>query len=463
MKINPQIFASVAALVFGFIISASDSLMTRPIQAQTDQRGLQVTPGQPLDKWPGREKRFALIIGVDQYQDGQISRLEGASNDTKRLVEALVQYAGFPRDQITLLSSDQPLEKWPTRAKILFRLSTLRNLVPKDGLLLVAFSGHGIERARQAYLLPMDAQVNADTALLEDTAISVERMRNLIADTGVGQVILIIDACRNDPTAGRGDSDNKMTESYVSGFDFSKHNREITAFATLYATRVGDRAYEYKEKKQGYFTWALIEGLKGGAANEKGEVTLGRLVAFLQNEVPKRTRDSLGEGKRQQPFAVIEGYKADELVIAVAPIPSQADGVTSVRVKGQPLPEPVEILRTAQTVFITSKSKWFKAAMVESELRKRPEFDNYGLKLVKDKQKADIHIELDRPWLTYTYIYRMSHPETGLILASGKIVEKPGEKSMTGSNAAVEVVNEVIKYIHNARTPPAPPVDRKIY
>jgi hypothetical protein len=91
----------------------------------------------------------------------------------------------------------------------------------------------------------------------------------------------------------------------------------VQAFATLYATEVGHRAYEYKEKKQGYFTWVLVEGLKGGAANEKGEVTLAGLVKYLQERVPKRVLQDLGPGKDQKPFAVVEGYRADDLVISV--------------------------------------------------------------------------------------------------------------------------------------------------
>jgi len=94
-------------------------------------------------------------------------------------------------------------------------------------------------------------------------------------------------------------------------------NREVQAFATLYATEIGHRAYEFKEKKQGYFTWILVEALRGGAANPKGEVTLAGLVTYLQERVPKRVLQDLGPGKDQKPFAVVEGYRADELVVSV--------------------------------------------------------------------------------------------------------------------------------------------------
>ncbi|HLG14291.1 MAG TPA: caspase family protein [Blastocatellia bacterium] len=444
----------LATVLFAGLLLGPVARRTLPAaRGQTDQRGLQVKPSQTLAKWPSREKRFGLIIGIDQYQDSQISKLEGASNDARKLADALVQFAGFPADQVTLLTSEQPLDKWPTRAKILSRLSILRSSVPPDGLLLVAFAGHGIERGKQAYLLPMDAQINADMALLEDTAINVDRMRNLIAETGVQQVVLIVDACRNDPAAGRGDSDNKLTETYVRGFNFKEHNKGISSFVTLYATKIGYRAYEYKEKKQGYFTWALVEALAGAAANDKGEVTLGGLVSYLQEVVPRRTRLELGDSKQQQPYALIEGYRADELIISVVSARTVAAAGAASKETRPGLPEPADMLRAAQTIFINSKSKWFKAAFVENDLRKRPEFKTLGLKLVNDRKNADIHVEIDRPLFTYTYTFKLIHPGSSLVLASGGVSEKG--KSLQGSNAAVKVVDEIIKCLQDARTPPS--------
>jgi len=189
-------------------------------------------------------------------------------------------------------------------------------VVPPDGLILISFAGHGVERGGHAFLLPADSQVSNDVELLEQTAINVSQIRDRIKKIGVRQVLMILDACRNDPV-GRANADNPLTAAYTRGFNFDLRNHEVQAFATLYATEVGHRAYEYKEKKQGYFTWILVEALGGGAANEKGEVTLAGLVKYLQDRVPKRVLQDLGPGKDQKPFAVIEGYRADELVISI--------------------------------------------------------------------------------------------------------------------------------------------------
>jgi hypothetical protein len=308
MKFRSLLFAASTLLLLSFLNSN--------VSAQND-RGIGIKPAETVRQLPTKAKRYAIVIGVDQYADTQITTLGGAVNDAKTLANALVQYAGFPADQVTLLASDQPVERQPTRGNILRRLSNLAAVLPKDGLLLISFAGHGIERGGQAFLLPSDAQVSNDVDLLEQTAINVKQIKEKIQKTGVGQVLMILDACRNDPV-GRANADNPLTAAYTRGFNFDVRNREVTAFATLYATAVGARAYEYKERKQGYFTWELVEALKGKAANERGEVTLAGLVKYLQDNVPKRVLLDLGAGKDQRPFAVVEGYKADELVLAVA-------------------------------------------------------------------------------------------------------------------------------------------------
>lgn len=297
--------------------------------AQTDP-ARQLQQVEPVKIWPSKAKRWALVIGVDRYVDPQISALKGSDNDARLIADALTRYAGFPQDQVILLSTDQPAERQPTRVNILRRLTNLSAAVPRDGLLLVSFAGHGMERTGQAFLLPSDAQISEQISFLEDTAISMARVKERIKETGVGQVLFLLDACRNDP-GGRADAPNPLTSAYANAFNFDVRNREVQAFATIYATGIGQRAYEYTEKKQGYFSWALVEGLKGAAANENGEVTLAQLVRYVQENVPKRIAIDLGSTKQQKPFAVIEGYRAEDLVIAVtgsASMPAAATNPT---------------------------------------------------------------------------------------------------------------------------------------
>ncbi|MGH9882281.1 MAG: caspase family protein, partial [Pyrinomonadaceae bacterium] len=354
--------------------------------AQKPARGVRVQSSDSVATLPASAKRYALVIGVDQYADTQITTLGGASNDARALANALVQYAGFPGEQVTLLASDQPAERQPSRGNILRRLSNMAAVVPPDGLLLVSFAGHGIERGGQAFLLPADSQVSNDVDLLEQTAINVSQVKDRIKKIGVRQVVIILDACRNDPV-GRANADNPLTGAYTRGFNFDTRNREVQAFATLYATEVGHRAYEYKEKKQGYFTWVLVEALRGGAANAKGEVTLAGLVKYLQERVPSRVLQDLGPGKDQKPFAVVEGYRADELVISVRDGKAAASRPSGVEDSGAIAPGALAKNTASRDTGIELKSSSAAISLAgTSWTGTSPEAGEYKMEFLKDGQ-----------------------------------------------------------------------------
>ncbi len=305
---------SSAAVATAFHIYCGIAFGSLRANAAPATRDLRV---EPISRWPERNQRWALVIGVDQYKDAQIGPLRGAANDAKTLAEALIQHAGFAPEQVILLATDQPEERQPTRVNILRRLSNLSHVVPTNGLLLVFFAGHGMERNGQAFLLPSDAQINNDLAFLEETGLSVTKLHEKIRATHVEQVIVLLDACRNDPV-GRSGTPNVMSTAYVDAFKFDVLNREVKAFATMYAAQVGQKAYEYAEKKQGYFTWAVVEGLKGAAADEKGRVTLANLTRYVEEIVPKLIGVDLGFVSPQSPFTEIAGYRATDLVVAFA-------------------------------------------------------------------------------------------------------------------------------------------------
>src|SRR6266536_1779960 len=108
-------------------------LIPTHVPGQGRDRGLKLQAPEPIRALPGAVKRYALVIGVDQYADTQITTLGGASNDARTLANALIKYAGFPSEQVTLLASDQPAERQPTRGNILRRLSNLAAVIPPDG------------------------------------------------------------------------------------------------------------------------------------------------------------------------------------------------------------------------------------------------------------------------------------------------------------------------------------------
>lgn len=282
-----------------------------------------------IDKLPSKEKRWALIIGVDTYQK-DISPLYGTVNDARALREVLINYAGFTDERIILMTTDsKDADLIPTKGNIIFQLNKLQRVVPQDGLILFSFSGHGVSISDDAFIVPSDGRIYQDAELMRESSIDVLRIKRAIQNTKVKQVIMFLDACRNDPLRAKGDVDNNLTANYAKGFSFETKNQNIEAYATLYATSFGDRAYEFLDKKtgkyRGYFSYAIEEGIKGSAANDKGEVTLAGLIKYIENTV--RERVYVNESQKQIPYPTTEGFKNSDLVIAVVE-------------KNKPQPEP---------------------------------------------------------------------------------------------------------------------------
>src|SRR5262245_45416507 len=81
----------------------------------------------------------------------------------------------------------------PSRKNILKRLQMLKGRVPRDGLLLVAFSGHGVEVDGKVYLLPSDAETNSGKQVLAETSIAAETIAAWIRGMEVEQVVILLD------------------------------------------------------------------------------------------------------------------------------------------------------------------------------------------------------------------------------------------------------------------------------
>jgi caspase domain-containing protein/WG repeat protein len=275
---------------------------------------------------PGKEKRWALIIGVDNYHR-DISPLYGSVNDAKALKETLVRYAGFPETQVILMTTDAAdADLLPTRGNVLDALDRLSRQVPEGGLLLFSFSGHGLSLGEDAFIVPSDGKIYEGAELMRERAIDVMRIKKAIQKTKVRQVLMFIDACRDYPVRGKGGAANPLTESYKAGFSFDTRNSGVDAFATIFATSLGDRAFEFFDERtqqhRGYFSYAIERGLSGEAADSSGEVTLAGLIRYLEKTV--RQRVYVEKNQRQVPYPLTEGYRSGDLVLALARNPRPA-------------------------------------------------------------------------------------------------------------------------------------------
>jgi hypothetical protein len=308
----------------------------------------QVQP-QAVAKLPPPSLRYAILVGVEKYTDVNIPPLSGPANDVIQMEKSLEDHAGFLEGNIFLFATGGAADNIPTRPNILVALSRIKNMVPKDGLLLFMFSGHGVTKGDKAYLLPSDAVQTDDPEILYDTALPVDLIRKKIAATGVKQAIVLLDACRNGLESSKGEGDNPLTLPFQSELDFAALNKDIEASAVVYATALGSRAWIDNDKHLGYFTEAITDGLNGKAPrNVNGEITLAGLLDYVQIAVPQMVARDFGSSREQRPFFELSGYKASDLVIASLKIrtpASEEESYPTLQVKVNPrIPIPLNVL-----------------------------------------------------------------------------------------------------------------------
>ncbi|MFP3962760.1 caspase family protein [Actinomadura fulvescens] len=136
--------------------------------------------------------RHALLIGVPQCDDDRFSEIgDVVRNDVRSMRRALEQ-SGY---SVTTFGTDGGPE--PSRTRLRRAIDTACRQAPRDGVLLLYFSGHGVSVGGQDYLVPSDADRDGGTADL------VPVVPADLAECRARLVVFFVDACRDDPAQER--------------------------------------------------------------------------------------------------------------------------------------------------------------------------------------------------------------------------------------------------------------------
>jgi len=251
---------------------------------------------------------WAVLIGIDIYDRQEVPPLRCAVADATLLRDTLKSLK-VPDERLFLLTSDRTGDSKATKSNIVFRLTQLRNQVKPGDTVVFFFAGHGMELEEGAsYLLP--AEADARTAeTLEDSALESARVTGLLKKLPASRLLMLVDACRNDPRGGRAAADNLLGQGTTRDLQLDEAATSVGSSsrvsATLLACSPGERAFEWSDQGHGFFTWHLVEGLKGNAADESGVVTLPRLVSYVEKTVPSSSQTVTG--RTQTPWHHSQG------------------------------------------------------------------------------------------------------------------------------------------------------------
>ncbi len=255
---------------------------------------------------------YLLAVGIEKYDDPDISAVRYAAADATAVAAAFAA-AGVPPGNLFVLTSEAAdATSRPTRGQLLGALESIRGRAGADDRLVLFFAGHGLEITGRQYLLTIDAR----RRYVEDTALSVELLQRVLNDVAPAEQVLLIDACRNDPSAGRGDSDAALTDGLARGLrprlaqPAAGGRRRVAA--TLLACDVGQRAWGDPITGHGVFTAQLLDSLRSTPGAD-GTVRIRALAGQVGQGVAAWCGRN---GRKQTPRLVIE--EGDDPVVLIA-------------------------------------------------------------------------------------------------------------------------------------------------
>ncbi len=232
------------------------------------------------------ENFYAVVLGFNAFKDtDRLPPLQYAERDAQKLAEVLTQpdYVNCPPENVQLITGAE-VTQTEVEAQLYTHIVKERT---RDDTVLVYYSGHGFLVNEKAYLATPKVYVPT----IENNPNAGLRMDFLYTDiflrTAAKTVIFILDCCYSGslfPELGqKGECD--ISEKKLVEDEFFRREGRV-AFVSCPRKGV---SRESDELQHGVFTYHLLEGLKGKAAETfTNDITMTSLISYVQGVICKK-------------------------------------------------------------------------------------------------------------------------------------------------------------------------------
>jgi Caspase domain len=286
-----------------------------------------------MDSRPERFDRgqsAALFVGVRKFSNASLEDVPYAVDDAIDLAYAfalerksslvkprrvVLALSGFPQKaesekRLKALREAGAQVRGATYADILSLLQQQAALVEAGGVLIVSMASHGFSMDGVPYVLS-SSSVFPD----HDTALSTAKVADIVATSKARRSLLFIDACRERV---QNDSRSLGPDPRSAG-PLIKRMSKAEGQVIFYSAAAGNYSFDDREKQNGVFTNAVLEGLRCNTAlDATGLVTVEKLAESVERNVlgwiqknrngslRKATQISVDVKAKQMPLAVCD-------------------------------------------------------------------------------------------------------------------------------------------------------------
>jgi len=264
-------------------------------------------PSQVTNRDALKERKFALLIGIDRFQNKRWPVLKYTQNDIKRMGTALKDLAGF---QVTYLSKKRDTK----RTSIQKALQQFGKRVKSSlDTVVIYISTHGVVASstksvqQQRYIITSDTQEN-----IPRTALSVQAIKSIIKKYRSKRIVLILATCYT----GLPDSKSVMLPGAKQAPGSQRASRRFQqnpAMQILSAASYAQPAFESKRLRSDVYTHFFIDCLQDA---RKKQQAVTAIQAHVCASVKTTSYVRKHRGAIQVPTAYSElGYNRDIFLI----------------------------------------------------------------------------------------------------------------------------------------------------
>ncbi len=247
-----------------------------------------------------RPHLWVLSVGVSRYREEQL-RLQYAAADAQAFTEMLLRQDHGPLYDTVhtaiLLDADA------SREAILQALdSFLGEATPVD-VAVIFLAGHGIrtENPTAYYFLTASASPAAPYIAGLDMMELSRQLQRL--HRNIPHMVVVLDTCH-------GGAVTLNSDRVQFGADLASALAPSEGLYILTAAGAGERSFELSAQRHGAYTYALLDGLGGGAAGPDGLITVLGLASHASQLVQELTTN------QQRPYVAVIG---EDLPLAAHP------------------------------------------------------------------------------------------------------------------------------------------------
>jgi tetratricopeptide (TPR) repeat protein/uncharacterized caspase-like protein len=399
---------------------ASSSQSARPIPTVAPM----ATPAPEPTPTPTPEvgpRTFALLVGVGKYAAPTISPLAFPAGDAQGLKKALTdpKLGNIPADRVLTLTDAEA-----TKDAILNAVDFFKPKMRADDRMIVFLAGHGIAKdvgaKARSWFLPHDVRGFTTPALVQ-SAVEMRVLSQKLGELPASEFVIFVDACREDPTPGRGLKGNAMSDVLARSVQVSSSAGKVQS-STIFACSVGQRAYEDPSLKHGVFTYYILKGLQDpDLPKVEGYIEAGYLADYVTKAVRAWARKIAEEQD-------IEIEQSPELVAGEVTRPMQILAVRGATRSADAAPAPP--LPSRLGIFTTPNDALVK--INQSVIGKAPI-------IYKSPQAATVMVEVSAPGYPTA-----KRPVTLLGGYSHRVDFDLGNSSLGSRNAGTPAVAETL-------------------